>query len=675
MNGGRHWMNLPGLPALWLPLALLGHHVGAAEVYNIAVAEDGRYQLQFEDLGPAAEPVASDKLRLFERWVAVPMQIEDGGDGVFGPGDTLRFTGRRLAGSGSWYDAYTRYNVFQLRLSSGRTTAPPIEPAAAPDGPILAHLERQELRVALKPAAGEPAPDRWYWQRITHLAGDDFKLALDWKAPPERLRIGLMGLSHDRYASDANMPQHEVHIYLDDRRIGEARWDGQAQAVIDIAAPGRPAGGAESALLEVRVPSRMITETRNPVIDAVLLDWIELEYSPETALAATITASDGRGRLKVDSQWLSPERVWPAYSGPRLRSRKRQADYLMISHPSLLSALAPLAEFHRSRGKRVEVVEVQSIYDEFNHGVVSPHAIADFIGHARRFWQPPAPTTVLLVGDASWDRDPYAPDTRNLVPTMQVLVDGQLAASDNGLVTVEGDDWLPDLAVGRLPAGTPQELTGMIDKVLAFAARGEARPKGRRAAWIAGEEPELQKVSTALAELMAARGFQAERIYPGSDSATDQSRVLQALSGDNALVHFLGHGGRFVWRTGPLDLRAAKDLFNADDIAALEPGHALPFVLSMTCSSGPFDHPQADSIAEVFLRTPQQGAIGVLAASWRIPASHRFSGNLALALLTPGKPLGTAVLEAKRLEKRRNLVEAYNLLGDPGISLIPEAEQ
>ena len=93
----------------------------------------------------------------------------------------------------------------------------------------------------------------------------------------------------------------------------------------------------------------------------------------------------------------------------------------------------------------------------------------------------------------------------------------------------------------------------------------------------------------------------------------------------------------------------------------------------MTCSSGPFDHPTADSIAEAFLRSQQRGAIGVLAASWRVPASQRFSSLLINALLEKGERIGEAILKAKREERRRTLVESYNLLGDPAMMLAIKA--
>ena len=69
--------------------------------------------------------------------------------------------------------------------------------------------------------------------------------------------------------------------------------------------------------------------------------------------------------------------------------------------------------------------------------------------------------------------------------------------------------------------------------------------------------------------------------------------------------------------------------------------------------------------------TPERGASAVLAASWRVPASRSFSELLVESLLEPGQRVGEAILQAKRREQNRELVETYNLLGDPAMLLYP----
>jgi hypothetical protein len=134
------------------------------------------------------------------------------------------------------------------------------------------------------------------------------------------------------------------------------------------------------------------------------------------------------------------------------------ADYLIITHQDFYTAVQPLANDRASRGLRVKMVKVQDVYDEFNFGLLDPQAIRDFLAYAYHNWQPPAPTFVLLVGDGTFDPLNYLGDLRpEFIPPYLADVDywiGETAA-DNRYVSVSGDDFLPDMALGRLPVNTP----------------------------------------------------------------------------------------------------------------------------------------------------------------------------------------------------------------------------
>lgn len=663
-------MNVAGLIRCSALILFSSTPLAAQPVYNIAVAEDGRYQVNFEELQGLESPVSCADLQLYEQGKPVPFITNDGGDGLFDRGDSIQFVGRRLAGGRSWYNENSRHNIYQLRVADDAQYPSVVSPQPVQGG-ILHHLEQDKLRVALPRAKLPRQVERWYWQRITPLDDDGFRQRLNWTEPPEVIRVALTGLSYDQHATAAGLPQHRAVIYLDGRSVAETEWNGQDSITVEVSTGSLDSLASEGALLEVRIPRRDIPGTDQYLVDAVLLNWLELEYSSLPQLVDTIPSRNGNRRLKVAPGWLAPSWVARAPQNAGLAGTERQADYIMLSHPALIDALAPLADFHRARGLSVEVVDVQAVYNEFNHGVASPGAIRSFISHAWQHWQKPAPHTVLLAGDASWGREQDVALSRNLIPTFQVLVGGHFAASDNGLVSVFGDDWRPDLAVGRLPAGNAAELSVMVSKLLRQAKSSPDAQWRTRTAWIAGAEPRFKAISDAVSDLVDQHGLSQARIYPdASSSPGDQSRVIDVFDGGHALVHFLGHGGRFVWRTGPQDLQGATDLFRLDTVQSLTPGHPLPLVLSMTCSSGPFDHPSASSLAESFLVAPERGAIGVVAASWRVRASQRFSSRLVASLLQPGKTIGAAVLQAKRGERRRSLVEAYNLLGDP--AMVPD---
>jgi hypothetical protein len=389
----------------------------------------------------------------------------------------------------------------------------------------------------------------------------------------------------------------------------------------------------------------------------------------------------------------------------RLKSTLRQADYVMITHERLKKAVEPLAAFHRARGLKVAVVDIQDVYDEFNNGILHPRAMRDFLSFAYHKWKKPSPRYVLLVGDASWDAKnelvdeehypaatfssahgtlfagvdaiPYASDSklnhRNLIPTWSYLTYDGHAAGDNYFVSVDGDDDLPDMAIGRFTAVEPEEVTAIVDKTIRYAKdEDEWGPWRRRLLLITSEQLGFQYMSNGVADAAGKMGIASEKIYPLADSSSeeDQARLRSGLDEGNLLVHFVGHGGRYIWRTGPADWQKHRDLFNLDDIDMLKPSARLPMVLSMTCYSAPFDHPSADSIGEKFLRVPGKGAVAVLAASWRNAPYQSMSVDVIEQLTAPGAPtIGEAIQRVKRTGKHREFIEQYNLLGDPALRL------
>ncbi len=385
-----------------------------------------------------------------------------------------------------------------------------------------------------------------------------------------------------------------------------------------------------------------------------------------------------------------------------LATDDHQADYIMITHRSLREGTERLAEFHRGRGLTVDVVDVQDIFDEFSFGLVAPRAIRDFLQHAHTRWRSPAPRFVLLVGDASWDfKNATADDAnyadwtyrpgenrrfaknssttyaegaelnhRNLVPTSSYPTLEGHAASDTWFVCFDDGDSLPDMAIGRLPVVSPEELDGVIAKTIAFASASPVGLWRRNLLFIANESASFQRRSDQTAAKFSRLGYVPTKIYPHPTEPANEHhtrRILEAFDDGVLGVHFIGHGGRYIWRTGPPDLAKNHDLFTLEHLDELAGNDRLPVVLSLTCYSAPFDHPTADSIGEKLIRVPGKGAIAVFAASWRNSPSSAMGERLLDELTIPGNTIGEAVMRAKYDFRNDVLVQTYNLLGDPAV--------
>lgn len=468
-------------------------------------------------------------------------------------------------------------------------------------------------------------------------------------------------------------------------------------------------------LAERQGPSTVVFSTEEPgellVYDDRGRRWDSRSYQKDkaadglTRYRLAVPAESGSLRTVANGAFREAAKIEVDHFS-QLRSAGNRADYLMIVHPSLRQAVEPLAELHRKRGLTVDVVDVRDIFEEYSHGMQRPEAIRDFVSDAWHNWQPPKPRWVLLVGDASWDSrneevadknyadwtyqpgeslqfvknssTPYVDagkKSRDLIPAWTFETAQGHAAADNFYACVDGDDIKPDLAIGRLPIVEKEELAAITAKIEKYLRNAEAPTPAdwqRRALFVANQEVQYQTASDKVAELVA-DGIEVTKVYPQVEAANNKASVEalhKAFNEGQLLVHFIGHGGRYIWRTGPEDLKRNNDLFTLKDLDNLTPTDGFPFVMSMTCYSAPFDHPTADSIGEKLLRLDDKGAIAVLAAAWRNAPSKVFSQEILKELQLPGKTIGEAVLAGKRKDQMdHDSIQQYNLLGDPALPL------
>ncbi|MBM3288501.1 MAG: hypothetical protein FJY88_14315, partial [Candidatus Eisenbacteria bacterium] len=155
-------------------------------------------------------------------------------------------------------------------------------------------------------------------------------------------------------------------------------------------------------------------------------------------------------------------------------------DYVVIVPREWIPTVQPLIDHREGQGHRVLVAPIEDVYDEFSGGRRWPHAIRSFLRRLFATRDLP-PSFLLLVGDATdgFDNE-FSFSDPNWVPTQTIFSDSYLAyhgpelvASDQWFVdnlvgTGERLDFLPDMHVGRLPAGNTTELQNMVSKLTAY---------------------------------------------------------------------------------------------------------------------------------------------------------------------------------------------------------------
>ena len=154
-------------------------------------------------------------------------------------------------------------------------------------------------------------------------------------------------------------------------------------------------------------------------------------------------------------------------------------DEVYIVPRTLRDELTPLLALRYAQKHKASAVAIEDIYNAFSYGQIAPDAIRTFLRSTAK--QHLSLKAVTLVGDGSDDPRNYLGKANpTLVPPFLADVDPWVheTACDVCYVQLDGDDalsdWLPDLAIGRLPVKNADELTALVNKMISY----ETAPTG-----------------------------------------------------------------------------------------------------------------------------------------------------------------------------------------------------
>ena len=376
-------------------------------------------------------------------------------------------------------------------------------------------------------------------------------------------------------------------------------------------------------------------------------------------------------------------------------------DFLIVTHPTLLSQAQRLALLHQQQnGLRTLVVTTEQVYNEFGSGSPDPTSIRDF---AKMYYDKFGTSTLnkpkylLLFGDASFDYKDRINNNTNLVPAYQnsfALDPLSSYTSDDFFGFLDNNEDinsglvnnLLDIGIGRVPAKNIGEAKNFVDKVAAYYAPQSLGPWRNNLTFIADDEDNnlhLQdaEIITATANAVGPV-FNQQKIYLDAfqqQSGAGGSSYPQAVQASNNQIYngtliwnYNGHGGaRRLAEESILDQEMVNNWNN--------PNH-LPLFITATCDFAPYDNPTFNSIGENILLRAKTGAIGLMTTTRVVFAfSNRIMNNnyLQAALQPDGngnyKTLGDAVKDAKNFTYQTSgditNNRKFTLLGDPALKL------
>ena len=207
-------------------------------------------------------------------------------------------------------------------------------------------------------------------------------------------------------------------------------------------------------------------DVTDPEAPQELATKIEQQKTGFAVTTASPEAGERRLLAITDDQPGKPVKI-EANQPSSLRSASRAADLVIIARRDFFPAIEPLRSLRSNQGLKIELADVDDVFDEFSFGTKSPQALKDFLLYAATTWKV-KPRYVLFVGDASYDSKNYLGlGDSDLVPTKLIDTGLMETASDDYLADFNSDG-IADLAVGRLAARTPAEASVMVRKILGY---------------------------------------------------------------------------------------------------------------------------------------------------------------------------------------------------------------
>ncbi|HYC77764.1 MAG TPA: C25 family cysteine peptidase, partial [Planctomycetota bacterium] len=334
------------------------------------------------------------------------------------------------------------------------------------------------------------------------------------------------------------------------------------------------------------------------------------------------------------------------------------AEWVAITTSRLRGPVEALAKHRAAQGLSTRVVEARELYDTFTDGRFSPAAIEAFVKAAHGAWTT-KPRYLLLAGDADLDGD--FPSEKETLPARLVnTAYNGATATDATYGDVDGDG-LPDVAVGRIAVRSPEEALAVVRRIVRSETESAGGAWRRTATFFAGEGrfgPAVDRLIESVTGDLISREippeFAVSMTYANPSSAwfwpapRFNDAVIDAFNRGAAVFTYIGHG----YPEGFDRVEHAGKrypILSVKDVERLDNGGRAGVTAIIACSTGHFDDPARDCLAEKLLARTG-GPLAVI-ASTRI--SHPFANallgkGLVASAFKPGARVGDVLDEAKR---------------------------
>jgi len=267
-----------------------------------------------------------------------------------------------------------------------------------------------------------------------------------------------------------------------------------------------------------------------------------------------------------------------------------QGSMLVISHGDFIEEMETFVNWKNFKGIQTELVDVAEIGDV--------DQIAQFISD---HYYENGTAFVLLVGDIN-----------QIESIRRSEGAGSNSPSDNTFSFVAGNDYYPDLMIGRFSGETPAHIQTMVDRTISYEMNPDPNAnwykKGSGFASNQGpgddNESDLEHLNNIRDLLLDYTYVEIDQVYDPSGTVADGEL---AINEGRSIINYTGHGSNSSWGNGcPM---------NNTNVDGLNNTGKWPFIWSVACVNGEFH--LGTCFAETWLRATDSdgnptGAIATL---------------------------------------------------------------
>jgi hypothetical protein len=305
--------------------------------------------------------------------------------------------------------------------------------------------------------------------------------------------------------------------------------------------------------------------------------------------------------------------AWLLLVASLAHARAEAADVLVVCPPAFRAALAPWERYRESQGYKLLVIEPAPSSKELSEAI-------------RRAAEQNSLRFIVLVGDVR-----HARDDASFVPTCYAKAQVNIRwGSEPTIATDEpycecGEDHVPSVAIGRIPVHTPDELSIVVRKIIAYEQNADEGTWHRRINLVAGvggfgpmTDALIEGAGRSVIQQIVPASYEVAPLFAGStkpgapspDQFTD--RVCSQLNEGSLAWIYLGHG-----LPNQLDSirtsQGERPILSVSDVPQLHGGTNSPFAVLVACYTGAIDAPRGCLAESLLLH--DGGPVAVVAAT------------------------------------------------------------